>query len=269
MQLKDGTQLASAAAVLMTAATTAAAADKPKVDPAALDKAFTALAKYDWGQERNVLDPINNAVVATADNAAARKDLEIRLAAVLKTGAPRDAKDYVCRVLRVIGTAQSVPTLAALLPDNDLSHMSRYALEDIPAAEAAQALRDALPKVDGALKVGVIGSLGARRDAASTDALVALLGDSDNAIACTAAQSLGAIGSPEAAKALGEFAKKAPEAVKLAAANGLLACAERLLAAGKKAEALAAYKSLLGGNQPKQVRLAATRGLLLVAGKKE
>ncbi len=33
----------------------------------------------------------------------------------------------------VIGTAESVPALAALLPDKDLSHMARYALERIPA----------------------------------------------------------------------------------------------------------------------------------------
>ena len=45
--------------------------------------------------------------------------------------------------------------------------MARYALERIPAAAAAAALRDALPKLTGTLKVGVIGSLGVRRDAAS------------------------------------------------------------------------------------------------------
>jgi len=83
------------------------------------------------------------------------------------------------------------------------------------------------------------------------------------------AGALGKIGSPEAANALGEVAKKAPEGVKLAVADGLLVCAENLLAGGKKAEALAIYKSLTGEDQPKQVRLAATRGLLAVAGKKE
>ena len=161
-----------------------------------------------------------------------------------------------------------MPALAGLLPDKDLSHMARYALERIPAPEAAQALRDALPKVSGALKIGVIGSLGARRDAASVPALAALLGDADKAVACAAACALGDIGTPEAAKALGEFAKKAPEGVKPAVADGCLACAERLLADGKKAEAVAVYKSLSGEDQPKHVRLAATRGLLAAAGKK-
>ena len=143
-----------------------------------LDKAFETLKTYDWGTDRNLLKPIDDAVVASHGNAAARKELETRLAAVLTTGVSRDAKDFVCRKLMVIGTAESVPTLAGLLADKDLSHMARYALERIPAPEAAQAMRDALPKLNGALKVGVIGSLGVRRDAASVPALAALLADS-------------------------------------------------------------------------------------------
>ena len=80
-----------------------------------LDQAFEALKTYDWGTDRKVLDPIEKAVVGTRDDAEARKDLEDRLAAVLKTDVSRDAKGYVCRKLRVVGTAASVPTLAELL----------------------------------------------------------------------------------------------------------------------------------------------------------
>jgi HEAT repeat protein len=243
--------------------------DKPKVDPAALDKSFEALKTYDWGQDRNLLQAIDQAAVIDYGDAAALKELETRLAAVLGSGAPRDAKDYACRKLMEIGTAESVPALAALLPEQDLSHMARYALERIAAPEAAQALRDALPKVSGPLKVGVIGSLGARGDAASVSALTALLEDSDATVVSAAACALGDIGTPEAATALGQFAKKAPEGVKPAAADGCLVCAARLLADGKKAEAMAAYQSLKGEEQTKLVRLAATRGMLSVASKKE
>ena len=135
-------------------------------------------------------------------DAAARKELETKLAAVLPSGASRAAKDYVGRKLAVIGTAESVPALAALLPDKDLSHMARYALERIPAPEAAKALRDALAKTSGALKAGVVGSLGARRDAESIADLAALVGDSDVKIAFAAATALGDIGTVESAKAL-------------------------------------------------------------------
>jgi HEAT repeat protein len=231
-----------------------------------LDEALEALKTYDWGTDPKVLLPIDEAVVTTYGNADARKDLEAKLAAILSTGVTRDAKDFVCRKLMLIGTAQSTPILAGLLPDKDLSHMARYALERIPAAEAGQALRDALPKVSGATQVGVIGSLGVRRDTASVPALAALLNNADASVARAAAIALGDIGTVEAAKALADGKPTAPEASQ-AATDASLACAEDLLANGKKAEALAVYKSLVGEGQPKLVRLAATKGMLACAGK--
>jgi HEAT repeat protein len=239
------------------------------IDAAAVDKAFEALKTYDWGTDRKTMDPIDDAVAATSGDAAARKGLESRLLAVLKSDASRSAKDYVCRALKTIGTAESVPALAALLPNQDLSHMARYALERIPATEAAGAIRDAMSNLSGPLKVGMIGSLGARRDAASAAALAGLLGDADPAVACAAAVALGRIGSPEAGKALADRAKGSPDTVKPPVADACFACAEHLLADGKKAEATALYQALSGEKQPKHVRLAATRGLLAAAGKKE
>ncbi len=230
-----------------------------------LDKAFEALKTYDWGQDPNVLKPIDDAIVATHGDAAARQELESRLAEALKTDLTFDAKQCLCRYLKVVGTAASVPALAELLTDEKLSHMARYALERIPAPEAAQALRDALSKLSGQLKIGVISSLGARRDASSVPLLAALLGDSDPAIAQSAAHGLGAIRSAEAAKALAD-GKPSAEA-QSAAADAKLACAESLLAGGDAKEALVIYKSLAGADQPKHVKLAATRGMLACAGK--
>lgn len=231
-----------------------------------LDQAFEALKTYDWGVEPKVLAPIDEAVIKTHEDAAGREQLELRLVEVLKNGSSRDAKDYVCRKLLVIGTAASVPTLAALLPDADNSHMARYALQGIPAAEAAAALRDALGKVDGVLKIGVVASLGARGDAASIPALAALLSGNDEKLAAAAAVALGDIGGADAAKALAKVKPRGPE-VSRAATDASLACAESLLAKGNKGEALAVYKSLVGENQPKHVRLAATKGMLACAGK--
>jgi HEAT repeat protein len=253
----------------MANAEDAPAANAPVASAPTLDSAFQTLTTYDWGDDRDALNPIDDAVNATHGNAAARKELETRLAAVLKTKVSRDAKDYVCRQLMVIGTAASVPALAELLPDKDHSHMARYALERMPAPEAAQALRDALPKLNGALKVGVISSLGARRDAASVSLLAALLGDADRAVVAASLCALGDIGNSESAKALGAYAKQAPDATKAAVADALLVCAERLLNDGKKMESLAIYKSLAGESQPKQIRMAATRGILVASGKKD
>ena len=231
-----------------------------------LDQAFEALKSYDWGSDRSLLDPIENAVLATRDDATARQELEARLAAILQTDVSRDAKDYICRKLMQIGSAAAVPALAALLRDADHSHMARFALERIPTAEAGQALREALSQLSGALKIGVIGSLGVRRDRASVTPLGALVDDSDPKAASSAAEALGAIGDADALKAL-KNARPASANALTAVIDAQLACAEQLLADNQKVEALAVYKSLAGSDQPKHVRLAATRGMLVCAGK--
>jgi HEAT repeat protein len=233
-----------------------------------LDQAFETLKTYDWGTDRKPLEEIDAAVIASHNDAAARTDLENRLAAVLKTDVSRDAKDFACRKLMIIGTAASVPTLASLLSANDLAHMARFALERIPAPEAAQALREALPKLKGSLKIGAISSLGVRRDAESVAPLAKLLTDSDSAVARAAAIALGDIRTSNAAKALGD-AKSASTEVKPAVTDASLFCAEGLLAEGKKAEALAMFKAYAGDDQPKHVRLAATKGMLACAGKND
>ncbi len=128
-------------------------------------------------------------------------------------------------------------------------------------------MRDALPSLNGKLKIGVISSLGVRRDTAAIAALTAALGDADVAVAAAAATALGDIGTEQAVESLSQAT--AATAVKGAVADAMLASAERLLADGKKAAALGVYKQLLKNNPPKNVRLAATRGLLLVGGKKD
>jgi len=241
----------------MAHATTTPAA----VDQAALDQAFAALKTFDWGGDRKALAPIDDALTATRGDAAARSALEARLATALSSGVSRAAQDAVCRWLTVIGTAASVPALAALLPDPQLSHMARYALERIPGAEAAAALRDALPKLAAAQKIGAVGSLGVRRDDASIAALAAILTGSDAPLAAAAADALGDIGNEAAAAAL-TSAAAVPAALKPAVADGALAAAEHLAAEGNQPAARAVYKALLAGAPTKPIQLAALRGNL-------
>ncbi len=232
-----------------------------------LDQAFEALKTYDWGADRKALNPIDEAINTTHGDAAARKELEAKLLAVLTSDAPRDAKDFVCRKLMRIGSAASVGSLAELLSKKDHSHMARYALERIPAPEAAKAMRDALSSVSAELKVGIISSLGTRQDEASVATLGKLIGDQDVAVARAAAHALGAIRSPAAANAL--TGSKPSDDAQSATTDASFACAEALLSDGKQTEALSVYKGLAGADQPKHVRLAATRGMLACAGKKE
>jgi HEAT repeat protein len=225
-----------------------------------LDQAFEALKTYDWGVDPKVLSPIPAAIVSTHGDAGARKELETRLAAVLTSDVPRAGKDAVCRALRTIGTAVSVPPLAELLKDENLSHMARYALQVIPAPEAAQALLAALPKAPAKIKIGITSSLGARRKDVPAAPFASMLADKDPAIARAAALALGALGSPEAAKALSS-AKATDGTTKAAIADSLLECAENLLAAGSKADAKAAYEKILASKPSEVVKVAATLGI--------
>lgn len=229
-----------------------------------LDKAIEALKTYDWGVDPAVLKPIDEAIVTTHGNAAGRNDLETRLIAALQSECPQAAKDAVCRSLRIIGTAASVPALSVLLADEKLSHMARYALQNIPGPEAGKALIEALTKVVGKHKAGIAASLGIRGEVAATASLQNTLADSDTATARAAAYALGGIGSPDALKAL-TAATARPE-TKDAIADSLLECAENLLTAGKKAEAKAAYAKCLSSNPSKAVKIAADHGTAACGG---
>jgi len=252
----------------MTLVAGAATVAVAQTDSAAVDKALETLKTYDWGADREALKPIDQAIVATQGDAPARKALEKSLVDALASGISRSAQDYVCRKLRVVGTTQSVEALAALLPAEETSHIARYALERIPDEKAAEAMRDALPKVSSKLKPGIIGSLGVRRDKNSIMVISKLLGDSDIQVARAAAQSLGLIGTSAAAKELSKFAKKASANMKMPVGDACLVCAEQLLADGEKSEAVALYKELQGDDQPKRVKVAAMKGMLTAAIKK-
>ena len=252
----------------MTLAAGAATVAVAQTDSAALDKALETLKTYDWGADREALKPIDQAIIATQGDTAARKALEKRLVDALTSGISRSALDYVCRKLRIVGTTRSVEALAALLPAEETSHIARFALERIPNEKATKALRDALPKVSSKLKPGIISSLGIRRDKKSIPAVSKLLGDSDIQIAKAAAQSLGLIGTSAAAKKLRNFSKKASANMKISVADACLACAEQLLADNKKTEAVDLYNELKGGDQPSHIKAAAMKGILTVTTKK-
>ena len=252
----------------MTLAAGAATVAVARANSAAVNEALEILKTYDWGSNREALKPIDQAIVAAQGNTTALKPLEKSLVDALAGGISRSAQDYVCRKLRVIGTAQSVEALAALLPAEETSHIARYALERIPDKKAAKAMRDALPKVGRKLKPGMIGSLGVRRDKRSIKVIAKFLGNSDMQIARAAAQSLGLIGTSAAAGELSKFAKKASTGMKIPVADACLACAEQLLADGEKSEALALYNELKGDDQPSHVKAAAMKGILTVATQK-
>jgi sugar phosphate isomerase/epimerase/HEAT repeat protein len=261
--------LAAAKAKDKAAAPAAAPAAPESPKPANLDEAFAQLKAYQFGQSREALTMIADAVRDSHANAAERAKLVKRLITMLGAAdTTQDGRRFICRQLSIAGTAESVPALAALLPDKDLSDMGRYALERIPDPAALAAMRDALAKASGKIKIGLINSLGDRCDAASTAAIIAALGDADATIASCAAAALGKIGGPDALKALQAAKVSAKPEVKPVVVDSLLLCADRLLADKKVDEASAIYQEMYKPAEAKHIRTAALRGLVAAGGDK-
>jgi hypothetical protein len=224
-----------------------------------LDQALEALKTYQWGVDPKAVKSIQDAVVATHGDAGARKKLESTLVAVLSTDVPRAAKDIVCRALKTIGTSDSVPALAKLLHDKELSHMARHALQTIDAPEAGKALVSALDKAPKKIRIGIISSLGARGTDVPVAPLAKALTDNDAEISAAGALALGALGTAEASKALGSA--KVNDTNRIAVCDGMLQCAENMLAHGKKSEAKAVYTKVLKSSPTKAAKVAADLGV--------
>ena len=154
------------------------------------------------------------ATCATAADKKAAAEKQTKLIELLKSDAPPAAKAIACKQLAVYGGKEAVPALAALLPDKQLSSWARIALEAIPDRSADEALRESMGKLQGRLLVGVINSLGVRRDAKAVPALTAKLTDADAEVASAAAVALGRIGGEAAAKALEQSLPATPPAVR-------------------------------------------------------
>ena len=184
---------------------------------------------------------------------------------MLQSDATQQEKAAACRQLARVATKEAVPTLAALLGDEKLSHMARYALETIRDPSVDDALRDAMGKLKGRPLLGVIGSLGVRRDAKAVDAMAKLLDDPDADVA-RPPPAPGQDRHAGGRQGPGGRAAGASAANQVAFCEGLFRCAEALSAEGQGAPSQAIYDRLRGLAQaPQQVRAAALRGAILVA----
>lgn len=194
----------------------------------------------------------------------ASKEAVDKIVAVLQApGSTRLEKSDALRQLGVVGTKDHVPMVAALLGNPELSHMARYALEPIPDPSVDVALRDALGKVQGQQLLGVIASVGVRRDAQAVAPLTRMLQNPDPEVAQAAAASLGRIGNAAAAKALQSAVANAPAANRAAICDALFRCAEAYSGQGQDASGIAIYDQVMKLDASAPIRQAALRGAIL------
>lgn len=183
--------------------------------------------------------------------------------AILQSDAPPQDKAIPCKQLAIYGDKDAVPALAPLLADKDLASWARIALEAIPGPEADEALRSAVPKLNGLLLIGTINSIGVRRDAKPVQTLAGKLSDVDVEIVAASASALGKISGTEAAWVLNQALTSAGRQTLPAVAEGCILCAERFLTDGRFTEATQLYDAVRKADVPKQRWLEATRGAIL------
>jgi HEAT repeat protein len=169
--------------------------------------------------------------------------------------------------LRIIGSAASVPTLAKMLGAADTADMARYALERIPGAPVDQALRAMLPKASGKEKIGIVNTLGRRKDAGAVAALRKLALGGDSAMAAAAAAALGQIADPAAVAGLAAMRPNTSGALRTEVDEAYLRCAEQMMEKGNNKGAFALFKELNASPEPEMIRIAALRGLAMSGGK--
>jgi HEAT repeat protein len=192
----------------------------------------------------------------------ATMDATALIGILTNSSSPEFQKAKACQRIGELGPGEAVPALSALLSNEHLSTYARYGLEPIADPSADDALRDALPKLKGNLLIGAINSVGKRRDAKAGPILAKMIYDADGDVARAAAAALGHIGGVSAMKELQAAIGKTRGMTRMAVADASLVCAERLLAAGQRAEALELYSFLSAPGIPKPARLAAMQGII-------
>lgn len=173
-------------------------------------------------------------------------------------------KAIACKKLAFVGGKEVVQPVAALLSHPQLSCYARFCLEPNPDPAVDDVLRAALPKLKGRLQVGVITTIGVRKDTKALDALIRLINDSDPEVAGAAAASVGMIGGLQAAKALQAALGSTKPPVFPVVARACLLAAESLMASNNRARGLELYTQLSATTMPGPVRLTALRNLNMV-----
>ena len=154
--------------------------------------------------------------------------------AVLKSAdAELHAKAMACDELGRVGTAKAVPALAALLADEKLSDYARDGLERIADPAAGKALVDGLKDAKGNQRIGLIITLGDRREASAVPAL-SKIANKNNKASAAALTSLAQIANEDAGKAILTVLAKGSNEAKKSAAHAALLAAQRMEGAGQK-----------------------------------
>ncbi len=222
------------------------------------ESTYKQISQYDFGKSREALAAIRAEIRSVPIGAYDRIEASL-LEQLDAPGITYAGKQFVCRMLRRVGSAKSVPALTIMLADKELSHMARFALQHMPAPEAGAALRTAMGQLKGDLLAGVIGSLGQRGENKAVEEIAKAAASTNYNVANAAVMALGRIGTPDAAAALAKISVSA----NLASLkdNSLLMCADNMVESDPE-PAIAIYRKLSKSGSNTAVKIAAYQGLI-------
>jgi HEAT repeat protein len=227
---------------------------------AELDDAVDRAADYVSGQNREPLRRLEVCVAQSMTNQNLRTELEAGLIRLLGSSASYEARKFACEQLAIVGSAEAVPALAALLQDDRDARIASLALQTNPSAQADEALRSARAAGDALMQI--VHTLGDRRDPKSVPALAQLARGEDRAVADAAIVALGKIGDDAAQSVVVDLCIKATPPLSFTLAEAVLRIAERRVAEANLAAARSLYQELLGTGCPDAVRRGALSALL-------
>lgn len=161
-------------------------------------------AQYAAREELNRLIDVATAPTL-ADRAAAIRAVE---AVLSKSETPAEAKKYLLRALARVGTAESIPAVAAVFRGSDamLKEEARQVLEILENPAATSILAEALLAArEPREQLALLDSLALNGEAKAVPAIAAMITKPDPNLARAAVESLGKIGGAEAITALGKL----------------------------------------------------------------
>ncbi len=240
-----------------------------EVDMQEIDRLLEKISEYKYGKSREPVTELTDIIRDSYDSPEALRKIEARLVEFLQSDATLDSKQKICRRLSIIGTEQSAEVLGDMLTKPATSDMARYALERIPGEKIDKVLRAALENTAGKVRVGIINTIGERRDEKAVDELAKEAKSQDPMVSTAAMVALGKIGGERAARILDDVKSHVRPKEHRVWADAYLMCADSLLPGGKKDEAGDIYQQLYSEDEPLPIRIAALRGLMHVEGSDE
>ncbi len=203
-----------------------------------------------------------NATVIAKDESGRRALCEVLCEALAGDHSPY-IKGFLCQTLQWFGRRESAAALGKLLTDEQLCDPAAMALVAIKDG-AAEPLRAALPNAQGRCRLAIVNALAALADPGSAEALQQALKDDDREVRIAAGAGLAALADPGSVDLLLKAADGPAGWERIQATKHCLVLAEKLAAAGKKAESQRIYQHLRDTRQDASeayIRQAAEKAL--------